>query len=117
MKVSKILVAVALFALVATVAAAGYLMISPSSDDVTVNPLPIKATLSKPALSDTILTVGDSLTLTTTVSDATAGITVSFFNQNDVEVGTAVTDATGTATITITPPEGTWSFYATATHP
>jgi len=96
------------------VVAATYLMTSPESDDVTVS---TQATLSKVTVSTISVTVGDSLTLSTTVSDHTSGLTVTFFNNNDVSVGTATTDSSGTASLTLQPPEGVWSFYATATHP
>lgn len=117
MKNTKILIAVLALALVVGIAAAAYVMTAPMSDDITVNPPGTQATLSKVTSSTYTLTEGASITLSTTVSDGTQGINVTFLNQNGVSVGTAVTDNTGTASVTITPPEGTWSFYATATHP
>lgn len=117
MKNTKIIIAVVALALVAGIATAAYVMTAPMSDDITVNPPGSPATLSKVTSSAYTLTAGETITLTTTVSDGTQGINVTFLNQNGVSVGTAVTDESGTASVTITPPEGTWSFYATATHP
>lgn len=117
MKHLNIIIAVVALALVVGIAAAAYVMTAPMSDDITVNPPGAPATLSKVTSSTYTLTEGESITLSTTVSDGTQGINVTFLNQNGVSVGTAITDATGVATLTITPPEGTWSFYATATHP
>jgi hypothetical protein len=97
-----------------SVAVALYYMQSPVSPDVTVAG---QATLSAVTVSSINIVVGDNLTLSTTVSDATTGLTVTFYNQNSIAVGTAVTNSLGTASLTIQPPVGTWSFYATATHP
>jgi hypothetical protein len=114
MKTSTKIAILLLVVLLIGVASAVYIMQAPMSSDVVVTG---QATLSKVSVSSILITAGDSLTLSTTVSDHTQGITVTFFNQNDVSVGTAVTGPTGTATLTIQPPVGTWSFYATATHP
>jgi hypothetical protein len=111
-----------------TTVAALYTMRAPNSPDVVIDPeatptptptatLPPEAELSQVQPSVTSATVGDSITLSTTVSDHLAGITVTFYNQNDVAVGAAVTNSAGIASISIMPPEGTWSFYATGTHP
>lgn len=91
-----------------------YVITSQHSPDVVVGD---KATLSAPTVSSIAINVGDNLTLTTTLSDGLSGVNVTFFNQNDVVVGTAVTDSAGVATLTIQPPLGTWSFYAQAEHP
>ena len=117
MKSTKATVALTLIILLvcAETALAVYVMTAPQSVDVTVNPA--LASLSQVTVSSTVITVGDSLTLSTTVSDHTAGLTVTFYNQNNIEVGTATTNSAGTATLTIQPPEGTWSFYASANHP
>lgn len=121
MKKSEAIICALLLVVIVGCVAATYIMTSPSSPDVTVNPSPTptpqQATLSAVTASPLILTVGDTLTLSTTVSDATAGLTVTFYNQNNVAVGQAATNIQGTATLQIQPPEGTWSFYATATHP
>jgi hypothetical protein len=111
---ATLIVAVACLAVLSFVAAASYLMVSPDSDPVTVSD---QAVLSKVTVSSTVLTVGDGLTLTTTINDGTAGVTVTFYNQEDESVGTAVTNSVGTASLIIHPPTGTWTFYATATHP
>lgn len=130
MRISKPLIALLLVALIVAIAAAVYTMNSDPSDTVIVSPTPTptaspsptptqqpQATLSKVSVSTTMLTVGGSLTLSTTVSDSIVGLTVNFYNQNNDLVGSAVTDGTGKATLTITPPVGSWSYHATAEHP
>ena len=122
---AAIIIAVVTTLIVAGVALAAYTMTSPSSDPLTVTdptpspsptPPPVDATLSKVTLSVTTITVGESVTLSTTVSDATPDLTVTFFNNGAGIVGTAITNATGIASLTITPPLGTWTYYATAQH-
>jgi hypothetical protein len=130
MRISKPLIALLLVALVVAIAAAVYTMNSDPSDTVIVSPTPTptaspsptptqqpQATLSKVSVSTTMLTVGAQLTLSTTVSDGTPDLTVTFYDQENTAVGSAVTDATGKATLTITPPVGSWSYHATAEHP
>ena len=110
-----------------SVVIAAYTMTSPVSDPLIVNPTPTPAptpsptpvplaSLSKVATSVTTLYIGNTVVLSTTVSDSTAGIVVNFFNQNNAAVGTATTNAEGLASTTITPPLGTWTYYATASH-
>jgi hypothetical protein len=128
MRISKPLIALLLVALIVAIAAAVYTMNSDPSDTVIVNPTPTasssptptqqpQATLSKVSVSTTMLTVGAQLTLSTTVSDGTPDLTVTFYDQENTAVGSAVTDSTGKATLTITPPVGSWSYHATAEHP
>jgi hypothetical protein len=128
MKLSKTIIALAVVALLVGVAAAVYVMNAPASPTVTVNPSPSPspspspvpaASLSQVQVSDTDIVVGDELTLSTTVSDHTEGIVVTFKIQADnTVVGTATTGPTGTATLTITAnTAGTYNFIATATHP
>jgi hypothetical protein len=131
-KTKTILLAVVIIAALVTITTVAALitMRAPDSPDLTVNPeatptptpTPAPPELSQVTLSVSTITVGQSVTLSTTVNYGTPGITVTFFNQNDVAVGAAVTDSTGKAQITITPPlvDGvatTWSFYATGSHP
>lgn len=108
--------------------AAIYFMASPASDPVIVSPAPTPtptstatpqhATLSKVTVSSTTINVGGELTLTTTVSDHTQGITVTFYDNTDNVLGTAQTNDVGTASLTIIALEpGTFTFYATANHP
>lgn len=100
-------------------------MTSPISPPATVNPTPtptpsptpVLATLSIVTIDKTSLTVGESLTLSTAVSDGTPNLPVAFYDQNNLAVGTDLTDSSGIATVTIQPPIGTWTYYATATHP
>ena len=93
----------------------------PASPNVVVNPTPTpipQATLSAVTTDKTNMTVGESLTLTTTVSDHTAGITVTFKTvTGDNIVGTAPTDANGLATLTFQPVIGQTRYYAVAPHP
>ena len=124
MKTSKIAIIAIVAALCVTIslAAASYLITAPQSDPVTVNPTPTpppEATLSKVQVSATTIEVGDELTLTTTLSDHTAGLTVSFYIVGtDDYVGDAATDASGVASLTIAAQQaGTFRFYATAEHP
>jgi hypothetical protein len=109
-------------------AAASYLMVAPASDPVTVlsptpspspspSPTPLPASMSKVQVAPTTLYLGNTVTLSTTVNDASAGIVVNFYNNLDAAVGSTTTSATGLASITITPPQGVWTYYATAQHP
>ena len=124
----KAVIALCLIALVATmstVLAAGYLIVSPASDQLTVNPKPTdpdpdpEATLSKVKLGVNTITEGDSVTLTTTLSDGLhlatkEGHTVVFYDQNDNKVGQTTTNIDGRACISITPSAaGTYTYYAT----
>jgi len=116
----------ALTILISVVAAAGYLMNAPSSPNVTTNPSPsptpspspAPATLSAVTVNATTCTVGDWLTLSTTVSDHTAGIIVTFTAViGGSNVGTATTDASGLATLTFQPTIGSTRYSASAVHP
>jgi hypothetical protein len=122
-----ILLAVAALATLLIVSAS-YVMTSPVSQNVVVNPTPTPtpsptptpapATLSTVTVSATALTVGQSLTVTTQVSDHTEGIVVTFKTvTGDITVGTANTDATGLASFTFLPPLGQTRYYAVAVHP
>jgi len=122
----KAVIALCLIALVATmstVLAAGYLIVSPASDQLTVNPKPTdpdpdpEATLSKVKLNVNTITEGDTVTLTTLLSDKTQGLKVVFYDQDDNKVGEANTNVDGRACITITPTAGTYTYYATCMHP
>jgi hypothetical protein len=129
-KSTKILLTLGILLAIAipVVAATGYLMTAPASDNTTVNPStspspspspsPVPATLSKVTVSTQTLTVGQSLTITTTVSDHTAGIIVTFTAvTGGATVGTATTDNTGLASLTFQPPVGQTRYAATAVHP
>jgi len=96
---------------VGVVYAVSYFM---TSNPVTGTVTP-QATLSL-ALSPSTVTLGDSWTLTATVSDGTGGITVTFL-EGASTVGTANTDVSGVASITFAPTVGSHTYTATATHP
>jgi len=122
--IGYLIIGVVAAALVAGVVAAAYLMRSPNTSDIIVEPTPSPSPTPSPAPAElqltpnkTTLTVGETLTLTATVSDGTSGLTVTFYNQNDDPVGTATTNTDGVATLNLIPQIGTWQYYATATHP
>jgi hypothetical protein len=99
------------------VAAAGYSLRSPDSPQLTaVDPQPA-ATLSAVTLSTTSITVGEPVTLSTTISDGLNGLSIDFYNQNGVKVGSATTNAAGTASLTINPTAGLWVYHANTFHP
>jgi len=116
---------IALVATMSTVLAAGYLIVSPASDQLTVNPKvtppdepdPEPATLSKVKLNVNTIEEGDTVTLATLLSDKTSGVKVVFYDQDDKKVGEAATNVDGRACITITPAAGTYTYYATCMHP
>jgi hypothetical protein len=124
-QVTIILALVAVISFISVVVAAGYLMTAPASPNVTsstpsptptVTPAP--ATLSTVTVNATTVKTTDTLVLSTTVSDHTAGIIVTFTAvTGSVNVGTATTDANGVATLTIQQPEGSTRYTATAVHP
>ena len=110
-----------------SVAIAAYAMTSPVSDPLIVNPVPTPtptpsptpvpmASLSKVTFPTSQIYVGNSTTLTTIVDDGTIGLVVTFYNNQNVTVGATITDSFGVASITISPPQGTWTYYATASH-
>jgi uncharacterized protein YjdB len=113
--IGYIVIGVVAAALVAGVVAAAYWMQSQNTPDIVVNPTTSPASLTITP-DKTSLTVGEILTLTSTVSDGTSGLTIIFYNQQNNPVGTATTDASGTATIQIIPPVGTWQYYTKAEH-
>ena len=93
------------------VAVATYLMTSnPVTGDV-IDQETIALTLTPSSI-----VLGDSWTLTATVSDGTSGITITFLD-GAVSAGTAVTDASGVATISLTPTIGSHTYTAQGTHP
>ena len=116
--IGYLVIGVVAAALVAGVVAAAYLMRSQNTSDIIVEPTPSPAPAELQLTPNkTTLTVGETLTLTATVSDGTSGLTVTFYNQHDDPVGTATTNTDGAATLNLVPQIGTWQYYATATHP
>lgn len=93
------------------VAYASYVM---TSNNVT-GTVTAQATMSL-TLSPTTVVEGQTWTLTSTVSDATAGITVTF-KEGITTVGTATTNSAGIATLSFIPLAGSHTYVATATHP
>ena len=91
-----------------------YHITSPPSDTVTVTQ---PQTLSKPTVSATSVTVGETITISTTLSDGTAGVVVTFF-ENDNVIGSDSTDDKGTATYTrVLISVGSYTYYADCLHP
>ena len=132
----KALLFLALIIIVAaiwTVAAVNF-MTAPNSDLLTITeptPTPtavptasptappvIEATLSKVTLSTYNAIVGQQITASTTISDATPNVAVTFIASDGTNMGTANTNAAGTAQVVFTI-GGVWqgTIYATATHP
>lgn len=119
-------VAIAAFSLIGY-AVAVYGIRSPDSTAGTVNPTPPpatptptpvpQATLSQVTISPSTVTWGATWTLTTTLSDALAGVNVDFYDQNGNLMGSAPTDASGTASISFVPPVGNWIYHANTLHP
>lgn len=66
--------------------------------------------------SSTSINVGQSLTLTATLSDYANGVVVSFYDGGNT-VGQATTSGGGIATLTVNPNAGTHIYKAIATHP
>lgn len=92
-------------------AVAATLITSPDSDPVDVVTLP---TLGKPSVSHTTIYTGETLTIECTLSPAMAGTTV-FLYENDIQVDSAVTSVTGTATFTrVMSIAGSFVFHCTA---
>ena len=126
----KILVVLCMVAIVSTFAivlAVGIGIRSPDSVPLTVDPTPSPSpspsptptatpvpTLSQVVFPVSPITVGATTTLSTTLSNGVAGITVEFYDQHGNFIGATATDTTGTATIQITPPVGTWVYHANA---
>jgi D-alanyl-D-alanine carboxypeptidase len=110
----KKLIIVALCILAVSIPAyAVYRITSPASDPVTVN---TPATLSKPTVNATTAIIGDTLQVTTVLSDHLSGQQVIFF-LNDVQIGETTTDSNGQAIfnhVATTP--GTYIFVAKCIH-
>lgn len=72
---------------------ATYKIISPDSDVVTST---APATLSKPTVNGTSIIPGETIQITTTLSDSTDNLQV-FFYENNVSIGSAYTNSAGQA--------------------
>ncbi len=92
-------------------AVASYVMTTPTIT-VTVT----KAETMGIASSSQTIVEGQTLTLTATISDQRNGVVVTFY-QDGVSCGQATSMGGGIATLTLTPSQGTHSYYAVASHP
>ena len=91
-----------------------YHITSPPSDTVTVT---APQTLSKPTVSATAATVGETVTISTTLVDGLSGVQVSFF-ENGSLIGNDFTDDTGTATYNrIMTSAGSYTYVCDCIHP
>ena len=97
-------------------AVAIYRIVSPPSDPVVVT---TPATLSKPTVSATSAVVGDTITITTQLSDGLAGVQVFFYeNSSTNPLGSDYTNDLGQASYNKTfTSAGTYTFYADCVHP
>jgi len=91
-----------------------YHITSPPSPAVTVTE---PATLSLPTVSSTAVTVGETVTISSTLSDGAEGVQVSFF-ENGSLIGNDFTDDTGTATYNrIMTGAGSFTYVCDCIHP
>lgn len=91
-----------------------YHITSPPSDTVTVTET---QTLSRPTVSATSMTVGETLTISTTLMDGLSGVQVSFFENGNL-IGNDFTDDTGTATYNrVMTSAGSYTYFADCIHP
>lgn len=110
---------IAVLALIAILAIAGsavavYKIISPASDPVVVTP---PSTLSKPTFNATSAVVGETLQITTTLSDKTPAVEV-FFYQNNVPIGSSYTNNEGVAIFNrLLTTTGSFIYTAECVHP
>ena len=104
---------VAILALAGT-AVAVYKIVSPPSDPVVVA---TPATLSKPTVNATSAVEGDTIHITTTLSDAFQGLQV-FFYENNVQIGSDYTNDQGLASYDrVINNAGTFVYTAECMHP
>ncbi len=98
------------------VAYAAYKLTSPPSQPVSVVP---PASLSAPTVNGTSLVLGDTLQLTTTLSDKANNVQVFFYNNaSAVSLGSAFTDSNGQAIINVPmSTAGNFTFTADCYHP
>lgn len=114
--------AIAIVLLIIIVASVGtvyavYKITSPPSLPVTVNTI---ATLSAPNVNGTVLVVGDTLQLSSTLSDAALGVQVFFYETGSTTpLGSALTNSNGEAILNVlmSQPKSTVTYYADAIHP
>ena len=110
----KIVLVVLLIGVIVGSAFAVYKITSPDSDPVVVA---TPATLSKPTVNATTAVTGDTIQISTTLSDALDGQQV-FFYENDVNIGSAYTGSGGTAIFNrVVNTPGTYVYKADCMHP
>lgn len=110
----KIILVILLIACIVGTAFAVYKITSPPSDPVVIT---TPATLSKPSVNATTGVIGDTIQISTTLSDATDGIQV-FFYENDLSIGSAYTGSGGTAIFNrVVGSPGTYIYKADCVHP
>lgn len=110
----KIVLVVLLIGAIVGSAFAVYKITSPDSDPVDVT---TPATLSKPTMNATSAVVGDTIQISTTLSDGLDGQQV-FFYENSVNVGSAYTGSGGTAIFNrVVNTAGTYVYKADCVHP
>lgn len=98
------------------VAYAAYKITSPPSQPVTVG---TPATIAAPTVNGTSLVLGDTLQLTTSISDKAANVQVFFYsNASTVALGSAYTDSNGQAILNVPmTTAGVFVFTADCIHP
>jgi hypothetical protein len=111
-----LIIALVLILAVVGVAYAAYKITSPPSQPVTVG---TAATLSAPIVNGTNLVLGDTLQLTTTLSDKTPNVQIFFYsNASIASLGSAYTDSNGQAIFnTKQNTVGVFNFTADCIHP
>ena len=91
-----------------------YHITSPASPTVTAR---TPATLSTPTVSTTDVMIGDTVTVSTTLSDGLAGVRVYFF-ENGNQIGSDDTDASGIAIYNrVITAAGSYTYVADCIHP
>lgn len=110
----KIILVVLIISVAVGTVFAVYKITSPDSDPVTVS---TPATLSKPIVNGTSVVTGDTIQVSTVLSDAMNGVQV-FFYENDVNIGFAYTGSGGIAIINrVVNTPGTYVYHADCVHP
>jgi hypothetical protein len=115
-KLGPAAIAIALILIIVIAAGSAYAVYkitSAPSDPVTVTE---SATLSKPTLNATTAVIGDTLQITTTLSDLAEGVQV-FFYENQVSIGSAYTNSEGEAILNrVLSNTGTYTYIADCIH-
>lgn len=110
----RLLLIVLIVSLTVSVAFAVYKITSPNSDPVNVS---TPATLDKPSVNATSAVTGDTIQITTHLSDNMDGVQV-FFYENDVSIGSSYTGSGGTAIFNrVVSTPGTYVYKADCVHP